>query len=92
MINYSIVMRSVNANLFEINQAKSRVKAARHISSHGCVYSRAEGHQVRPEHQTAERRLQCGDIGQTECRMKSVLKHFQSFQILLSCHFSWGFM
>ena len=24
MINYSIVMRSVNANLFEINQAKSR--------------------------------------------------------------------
>ncbi len=28
MINYSIVMRSVNANLFEINQAKSRVKAA----------------------------------------------------------------
>ena len=80
MINYSIVMRSVNANLFEINQAKSRVKAAlangqapaqedldlvatekqnayamaqysdvmsiekfaRHISSHGCVYSRAD--------------------------------------------------
>ena len=28
MINYSIVMRSVNANLFEINQAKSRIKAA----------------------------------------------------------------
>ena len=24
MINYSIVMRSVNANLLEINQAKSR--------------------------------------------------------------------
>ena len=80
MINYSIVMRSVNANLFEINQAKSRIKAAekagetpaqadldlvktekqnayavaqyadvmniekfaRHISSHGCVYSRAD--------------------------------------------------
>ena len=80
MINYSIVMRPVNANLFEINQAKSRVKAAlangqapaqedldlvatekqnayamaqysdvmsiekfaRHISSHGCVYSRAD--------------------------------------------------
>lgn len=29
MINYSIVMRSVNANLLEINQAKARVKAAR---------------------------------------------------------------
>ena len=80
MINYSIVMRPVNANLFEINQAKSRVKSAqangqapsqkdlalvatekqnayaiaqysdvmtiekfaRHISSHGCVYSRAD--------------------------------------------------
>ncbi len=80
MINYSIVMRSVNANLFEINQAKSRIKAAqaagetpnsddvalvatekqnayaiaqyadvmtiekfaKHISTHGCVYSRAD--------------------------------------------------
>ena len=80
MINYSIVMRSVNANLFEINQAKSRIKAAqaagqepaaedlalvatekqnafavaqysdvmtiekfaRHIATHGCVYSRAD--------------------------------------------------
>lgn len=80
MINYSIVMRSVNANLFEINQAKSRIKQAekdkvtpaqedldlvatevqnayaiaqyadvmdinklaKHISSHGCVYSRAD--------------------------------------------------
>ena len=28
MINYSIVMRPVNANLIEINQAKSRIKAA----------------------------------------------------------------
>lgn len=28
MINYSIVMRSVNTNLFEINQAKSRIKKA----------------------------------------------------------------
>ena len=28
MIKYSIVMRSVNANLFDINQAKSRIKAA----------------------------------------------------------------
>jgi len=27
MINYSIVMRSVNANLIEINQAKSRQAA-----------------------------------------------------------------
>ena len=80
MINYSIVMRSVNANLFEINQAKSRInkakeagetpnaddvalvktekqnayaiaqyadvmtieKFARHISTHGSVYSRAD--------------------------------------------------
>ena len=80
MINYSIVMRSVNANLFEINQAKARIKAAKannetpaqadldlvatekqyafaiaqyadvmtiekfakHISTHGCVYSRAD--------------------------------------------------
>ena len=80
MINYSIAMRSVNANLFEINQAKSRINAAkaagqapaqadldlvkterqnafavaqyaevmtiekfaRHIASHGCVYSRAD--------------------------------------------------
>ena len=80
MINYSIVMRSVNTNLFEINQAKARIKAAKangeepkpedtalvatevqkayaiaqysdvidvekfakHIASHGCVYSRAD--------------------------------------------------
>lgn len=28
MINYSITMRGVNSNLFEINQAKARVKAA----------------------------------------------------------------
>lgn len=80
MINYSITMCSANQNLFEINQAKSRIKAAvaagktpaaedealvktevkkafaraqmsevisidkfsRHISSHGCVYSRAD--------------------------------------------------
>ena len=36
MINYSIVMRSVNANLIEINQAKSRInqakKEGRHLS------------------------------------------------------------
>lgn len=80
MINYSIVMRPVNANLFEINAAKGRIKLAekqgktpeqadldlvktevlnafavaqytdvmtiekfaRHISTHGCVYSRAD--------------------------------------------------
>ena len=80
MINYSIVMRSINPNLIEINQAKGRIKYAkehnqepaqedldlvktekqnayaiaqyadvmniekfaRHISSHGCVYSRAD--------------------------------------------------
>ena len=86
MINYSIVMRSVNANLLEINQAKSRInqakqegknpeqkdldlvktekqnafaisqytdvmtieKFAKHITSHGSVYSRA--HQRHPLH------------------------------------------
>ena len=80
MINYSIVMRSVNSNLFEINQAKARIKQAekdkvapaqddinlvatekqkayaiaqyadvmtiekfaKHIATHGCVYSRAD--------------------------------------------------
>jgi len=80
MINYSIAMRPVNSNLFEINAAKGRIKTAeaagqtpssddvalvateklnafaiaqyadvmtiekfaRHISSHGCVYSRAD--------------------------------------------------
>ena len=80
MINYSIVMRSVNQNLVAINAAKGRIKAAKengqqpdpadealvktevqkafamaqyadvmtiekfakHISSHGCVYSRAD--------------------------------------------------
>jgi len=80
MINYSIVMRGINTNLFEINQAKSRIKAAqaagetpnsadvalvatekqnafataqyadvmtiekfaKHIATHGCVYSRAD--------------------------------------------------
>ena len=73
MINYSIVMRSVNANLLEINQAKKEgknpdqkdlelvktekqnafaisqytdimtiEKFAKHITSHGSVYSRAD--------------------------------------------------
>ena len=80
MINYSIVMRSINSNLIEINQAKGRIneakknnqepsaedlalvatekqnayaiaqysdvmtieKFARHIATHGCVYSRAD--------------------------------------------------
>ena len=80
MINYATVMRGVNANLVEINQAKSRIKAAeaagktpaeadvepaatekqlafavaqytgimtiekfaKHIATHGCVYSRAD--------------------------------------------------
>ena len=80
MINYSIVMRPVNANLFQINAAKGRIKEAekkgltpdpqdvalvktevlnafataqyadvmniekfaRHIATHGCVYSRAD--------------------------------------------------
>lgn len=80
MINYSIVMRGVNANLFEINLAKARIKLARnegkdpeqadldlvktevqnafaiaqytdvmtiekfarHIATHGTVYSRAD--------------------------------------------------
>ena len=80
MINYSIAMRGVNSNLFEINQAKKRInqakangeapkqadldlvatevqkafavaqyadvmnieKFAKHISTHGCVYSRAD--------------------------------------------------
>ena len=80
MINYSITMRSVNTNLLEINQAKSRInqakkegknpdqadlnlvktekknafavsqysdvmtieKFAKHIATHGCVYSRAD--------------------------------------------------
>lgn len=80
MINYSIVQRAINQNLFEINQAKARIKAAKaagqepksedtqlvatevqnafaiaqyaevmniekfakHISNHGCVYSRAD--------------------------------------------------
>ena len=80
MLNYSIVMRSINSNLLNINQAKKRIneakaagqapaqedldlvatekkrayavaqytevmsieRFARHIASHGCVYSRAD--------------------------------------------------
>ena len=34
MINYSIVKRSVNANLIEINQAKSRINQARRRERH----------------------------------------------------------
>ncbi|MCQ2238736.1 MAG: hypothetical protein MJZ73_05840 [Bacteroidaceae bacterium] len=34
MINYFIVMRSVNANLFEINQAKSRINVAKKAGSY----------------------------------------------------------
>ena len=43
MINYSIVKRSVNANLIEINQAKSRINQARRgqdsIASRPCTIS-----------------------------------------------------
>lgn len=57
MINYSIAMRSVNANLLAINPGKvthqpgkeggqgaceGREKFAKHITSHGSVYSRAD--------------------------------------------------
>lgn len=64
MINYSIAMRSVNANLLAINPGKAthqpgkvthqpgkeggqgacegREKFAKHITSHGSVYSRAD--------------------------------------------------
>ena len=44
MINYSIVKRSVNANLIEINQAKSRINQAKKggqdsIASRPCTIS-----------------------------------------------------
>ena len=48
MINYSIVMRSVNTNLFEINQAKARIKAAK-----------ANGEEPKPE-DVALMASQCG--------------------------------
>ena len=108
MINYSIVMRSVNANLLEINQAKARIKAAtaagetpkkedtelvkteqkkafavaqyaevmtiekfaKHISTHGCVYSRADISAVlymavdcMREQLLEGKKIQLGDLG-----------------------------
>ena len=95
MINYSIVMRSVNANLLEINQAKSRInqakkegktpdpkdlelvktekqnafaisqytdimtieKFAKHITSHGSVYSLSLIHISEPTRPTGVSRM-----------------------------------
>ena len=56
MINYSIVMRSVNANLFDINQAKSRIKAAEKA---GQTPSSEDGALVATERQNAFAIAQC---------------------------------
>lgn len=50
MINYSIAIRSVNANLFEINQAKSRINAAKAASQ---APARADLDLVKTEKQNA---------------------------------------
>ena len=116
MINYSIAMRGVNANLFEINQAKSRIKAAqakgetpndddvalvktevlhafavaqyaevmtiekfaRHIATHGCVYSRADisailylAVECMRERLLEGRKIRLGDLGDFSVSLSS---------------------
>ena len=116
MINYSIVMRSVNANLFEINQAKARIKAAKeagetpdpqdealvatekqnayaiaqyadvmtiekfakHISTHGCVYSRADISAIlymavdcMREQLLEDKKIRLGDLGDFSVSLQS---------------------
>ena len=116
MINYSIVMRPVNANLFEINAAKGRIKKAiedgkepdeadtelvktevlkayaiaqysdvmniekfaRHISTHGCVYSRADISAIRylavdcmREQLLEGKKIRLGDLGDFSINLSS---------------------
>ena len=59
MINYSIVMRSVNANLFEINQAKARIKMAQ---KEGKTPAQADLDLVKTEKQNAFAIAQYADV------------------------------
>ena len=117
MINYSIAMRGVNSNLFEINQAKKRIneakakgevpkqtdldlvatevqkafavaqyaevmdieKFAKHISTHGCVYSRADIGAIlymavdcMREQLLEGRKIRLGDLGDFSVTINSI--------------------
>ena len=72
MINYSIVMRPVNANLFEINQAKSRINAAK---AKGETPDAADVALVKSETQHAFARAQYTDLMTIEEFSRHIANH-----------------
>ena len=72
MINYSIVMRSVNANLFEINQAKSRIKQA---EKDGVQPEQADIDLVKTEVQNAYAIAQYADVMTIEKFARHIANH-----------------
>ena len=69
MINYSIVMRSVNANLFDINQAKSRINKAK---ENGETPAQADLDLVATEKQNAFAIAQYADVMTIEKFAKNI--------------------
>ena len=72
MINYSIVMRSVNANLFDINQAKSRINKAK---ENGETPAQADLDLVATEKQNAFAIAQYADVMTIEKFAKHIATH-----------------
>ena len=72
MINYSIVMRSVNANLLEINQAKSRINQAK---KEGTTPDPKDLELVKTEKQNAFAISQYTDIMNIEKFAKHITSH-----------------
>lgn len=72
MINYSIVMRPVNANLIEINQAKARINAAK---ANGTAPSADDIALVATETYNAFALAQCSEIVNIEKFAKHIASH-----------------
>ncbi|MCQ2238181.1 MAG: DNA-binding protein, partial [Bacteroidaceae bacterium] len=72
MINYSIVMRSINSNLIEINQAKGRIKAAEKA---GETPAQADLDLVKTEKQNAYAIAQYADVMNIEKFARHISSH-----------------
>ena len=78
MINYSIVMRSVNANLLEINQAKSRINQAK---KDGKEPDKKDTDLVKTEKQNAFAISQYTDVMTIEKFAKHITSHGSVYSI-----------
>ena len=83
MINYSIVMRSVNANLLEINQAKSRINQAK---QEGKNPDQKDLDLVKTEKQNAFAISQYTDVMTIEKFAKHITSHGSVYSINLVYH------